>query len=190
MLPVEKVPDDDLRSLLRTARSHSLDLVFVGHEEIKDIVLSQDARRALRKIVLSCIQLRSSLSPFVETGPTTATMFFGREKELRDVVEKADVASFAIIGGRRIGKTSMLLRLHQTYLPEEGFRTIYHDCSSILSYQDFLSDSIRGWQPSPPRDAPNTFSDLLESPPTDKLLVLLLDEADKLVHHGANPSVV
>ena len=112
VLPVEKVPDDDLRSLLRTARSHSLDLVFVGHEELKDIVLSQDARRALRKIVLSCIQLRSSLSPFVETGPTTATMFFGREKELRDVVEKADVASFAIIGGRRIGKTSMLLRLH------------------------------------------------------------------------------
>ncbi len=181
VLPVEKVSDDDLRSLLRTSRSHSLDLVFVGFQDLKDIVLSQDTRRALRKIVLASIQLRSGLSPFVETGPTTAPMFFGRERKLRDIVEKADVASFAIIGGRRIGKTSMLLRLYQTHLPQEGFRTIYYDCSSTLSYQDFLSESIRGWYPSPPKDAPNTFSDLLESPLMDKPLVLLLDEADQLV---------
>lgn len=182
VLPVENVPKDDLRSLSRTSRSRSWDLVFIGHQDFKDIILSQNPRRALRKVILSQIQLRSTLSPFVENGPTTTLMFFGREREIRDVVEKVDGASFAITGARRIGKTSMLMQLHNNYLPKEGFRTVYNDCSTFHSSSDFFQAPVDVWQPSPPANTPSTFGDLLESVPTDRLLVLLLDEMGELVY--------
>jgi hypothetical protein len=39
----------------------------------------------------------------------------------------------------------------------------------------------RDWQPDWPRSAPLRFRDLLREPPTDKSLVLLIDEADSLI---------
>jgi Cdc6-like AAA superfamily ATPase len=62
-----------------------------------------------------------------------------------------------------------------------GFRTIYHDCSTTPTYDSFLAASIRSWRPDAPPNAPTTLGGLLQSPPADKPLVLLFDEADKLV---------
>ena len=108
-------------------------------------------------------------------------MFFGREAELRDVLESVGVSSYVVIGGRRIGKTSTLSRLHRVRLLAAGFRTLYHDCSTTPTCDTFLAAAIRDWRPEPPPSAPSTFGDLLQSLPEDKPLVLLLDEADKLI---------
>jgi hypothetical protein len=97
------------------------------------------------------------------------------------MTEHASSASFAVIGGRRIGKTSIVGRLYRTRLPAAGYRTIYHDCSTTTSYESLLATPIRNWQPGPPDNAPTTFGDLLQYTPADRRLVLLLDEADKLV---------
>jgi hypothetical protein len=121
------------------------------------------------------------VSPFIITGPAPKGTFFGREKDLREITEHARTASYAIIGGRRMGKTSILIRLHQVRLPEAGFRTLYHDCSATPDYDTFLAAAIHDWQPQPPKKAVSTFRNLLKSPPADRPLVLLLDEADKLV---------
>jgi hypothetical protein len=48
-------------------------------------------------------------------------------------------------------------------------------------YQEFLNTEIHDWQPDIPAEAPITFNDLLHWRPNDVSLVLLLDEADKLV---------
>jgi hypothetical protein len=89
--------------------------------------------------------------------------------------------SYAIVGGRRIGKSSLLGCLHRVRLSAAGFCTIYYDCSPTPTYEAFLAAAIRDWQPEAPPDAPATFGDFFQSPPTEKPLVLLLDEADKLV---------
>jgi len=108
-------------------------------------------------------------------------MFFGRESEMRKIAEFIASNSYVLIAGRRFGKSSVLLRLHHAYLPAAGFRTIYHDCSITPTSQAFLSATIRDWRPESPSALPVTFYDLLQSSPDDKPLVLLLDEADKLV---------
>ncbi len=122
-----------------------------------------------------------TISPFVTVGPTSDRVFFGREREMQEVTGRIESFSYAIIGGRRIGKSSLLGRLHRVHLPIVGFRTLYHDCSTTPTYDSFLAASIHDWRSEPPLNAPETFEDLLKAPPTEWPLVLLLDEADKLV---------
>ena len=159
---------------------YAYDIIAFGRQHLQNIVLARHPRDALRRCVLSHISL-GSISPFITTGPTSGWMFFGREQELREITDRVARVSLGMIGGRRIGKTSILTRLHLKEMSSAGFRTIYHDCSTSPTWDDFLATVIRDWQPKPPSDTPTTFGDLLESPPDDKPLILLLDEADKLV---------
>lgn len=156
------------------------ELIVISKENIQKILMAKDPSRVLRSFIIGQVDLLS-ISPFVITGPTSDRMFFGREAEMREITRRLMSVSYAIIGGRRIGKTSMLGRLHRVRLSAAGFRTLYYDCATTPSYQAFLSAAIRDWQPGPPPNVPATFDDLLQSPPDDKPFVLLLDEADKLV---------
>ena len=161
-------------------RVYAYDIIVPSREELRQIIVSNHARQAFRKLVLSQVAL-ITVSPFIISGSTSDAMFFGREKELRELAEHTANTSYALIGGRRIGKTSILSRLHRVRLPDKGFRTIYQDCSIIPTYEAFLATPIRDWRPELPSDSPATFGELLQSPPDDKPLVLLLDEADKLI---------
>ncbi len=124
---------------------------------------------------------QTAISPFVITGPTTSNMFFGRQEELQLLLAEARNISFALIGGRRIGKSSLLTRLHRVNLPIAGYRSLYHDCATTPTYQDFLNAMLYSWRPDPPVNAPRTFAELIQSPPSNRPLVLLFDEADKLI---------
>jgi hypothetical protein len=75
----------------------------------------------------------------------------------------------------------MLSRLHRVRLPTAGFLSVYYDCTRALGSSRFLSARIGDWRPERPSNAPVTFNDLLYAPPANSPLVLLLDEADKLV---------
>lgn len=164
----------------RLGAPHAYDVVVLGRGDFLRITTDKEPSRALLRTILAHIDL-ATVSPFVVNAPVPASMFFGREHELRQVMEHAAEASFSVIGGRRVGKTSVLLRLHCVRLPSAGFHTVYHDCSTTPTPNIFLATTVRDWQPEAPSEVPNTFGDLLQSPPIDKLLVLLLDEADKLV---------
>lgn len=183
VVPAERIDRMEVESLLSRAQSRSIDIVIAGQQDLRGLLTAQDARQALRHLVLSHVRLRSGLSPYVPTGPTTDNMFFGRSSELRDITEHATESSFAVIGGRRIGKTSLMQRLHHIRLPSAGYCSIYHDCSLTPTLADFKRAPIREWRPSPPGAGFHSFADLFEATTTDRPLVLLLDEADKLVLH-------
>ena len=161
-------------------QAHAYDFITLGRDELVQVLIAKDKQRGLRQLVLNHVDL-NSVSPFVTTGPTPDTMFFGREKELRTITEHVSTASYAIIAGRRIGKTSILGRLHRVRLPTAGFRALYHDCSTTPTYEAFLDVTVLDWKPTAPPGVLATFGRLFQSPPTDKPLVLLLDEADKLI---------
>jgi len=180
VLPGDKVQDAQQALDTRIRKTHACDVVLLGHAELKSIMRNSKPDEALRKAVLAQVNILN-YSPFVVTGPVPDHIFFGREPELREVSEHALTASYAVIGGRRIGKSSLLGRLHRVHLPDAGFRTLYHTCSTTPAYDILLAAAIRDWRPELPVDTPATFGDLLQSPPDDKPLVLLLDEADKLV---------
>jgi hypothetical protein len=159
---------------------YSRDVVVAYYVDLFVIVSSKEPERILRRFVLEHVNL-AAVAPYIITGPTPVHFFFGREHELREISDHLSTTSYIILGGRRIGKTSIVRRLHAVRLPQAGFRTLYYDCSTITSYDAFLATSIRDWQPDLPTNAPTTFGELFQNPPNDKALVLLLDEADKLV---------
>ena len=181
VVPGNAAPHQRTEDLLREKlKPYACDVVLLGLKELQRLIVALNPSTMLRHVVLSKINL-ISISPFVTTGATSDNIFFGREPELREIGQHIVAMSYAIVGGRRIGKSSLLGCLHRVRLPAAGFCTIYYDCSPTPTYEAFLTAAIRDWRPELPPDVPATFGDLLQSPPTEKPLVLLLDEADKLV---------
>ena len=159
------------------------DIVPLGYAELRNLVYAPNPHQALRTLVLSNVNLEA-VSPFQPLGPANDNTFSGREFELGTIVGNVREKSYAIVGGRRIGKTSLLRRLHRKNLPQSGFRVLFHDCG-LSAYQDFLELTPRYWAPEMPVEAPRTFRELFDSPHTNKPLVLLLDEVDGLISGDA-----
>jgi cyclic beta-1,2-glucan synthetase len=173
-------------AFLRTFRTYAKDAVVFDRERIRGLLRARDLKRALRRLVLSAMDL-TRVSPFTVTGPTTDSMFFGREGLLQEVVSRAREVSVALIGGRRLGKTSILHRLRRVDLPRAGFLPVYFTCEQIdpespgradlvaaLAKASDLTGHYRG-------PTPDSFAGLLAGLPEDRPRVFLLDEADRLV---------
>jgi len=165
-------------------RPYAYDILSVGRGDLQRILANKDPQRALRRFVTSQVDL-ITISPFTTIGPVPDSMFFGRERELRKISEHIATASYAIIGGRRIGKTSILGRLHRVRLPAAGFRTFYYQCQHLPSTeptrQKVLEAIAHEWLPDLTDFTPLSFSDILAQLPDDGPLVFLIDEADRLI---------
>src|SRR5437667_571018 len=107
---------------------YACDVILLTCADFLKIIDAQNPKRTFRKHVISKVDLQV-ISPFVIDGATSNSMFFGREHELRVIRERISLSSYALVGGRRIGKTSILQRLQRFGLPAAGFRAFYHDCS-------------------------------------------------------------
>jgi hypothetical protein len=163
-------------------QAYAYDIICPSREELEGLASSVQAQDALRHLVLSQIDL-STVSPFVTTGSTPDDMFFGRETELREITEHVATLSYVLIGGRRFGKTSVLKRLERVNLPSAGFRALYHDCSFTPTESELVRAVVadRIWFPQPLDGPPHSLYDIISSLPHSKPLVILLDEADKLL---------
>ncbi|MBE7472782.1 MAG: hypothetical protein DPW09_12080 [Anaerolineae bacterium] len=161
-------------------RSQACDIIVLTYAEISSWLKTDSPLDEIRRTVLKQVNLKA-VSPFVINGPTPENMFFGRENELRRIRDHLPHQSFAITGGRRIGKTSIAQRLHTDYLPAANFYALYQDISFIFNPEQFLAIRLDNWQPTRPTQVPATIGDLLAAGPLDRPVALLLDEADKLV---------
>jgi hypothetical protein len=175
---------EDASKILKNTLQHvyAYDIVPLAYEDFLRIIDARDPRKAFRQHILSKVDL-TVISPFITTGPTPDSMFFGREPELHAISKRADSASFALIGGRRIGKTSILRRLARFSLPEAGFNAFYQDCSYTPTQAALVKAVVRNkaWFPNVPPDQITSFADVIQSLRSDRRLVILLDEADKLI---------
>ncbi|MCI0559788.1 MAG: ATP-binding protein [Nitrososphaera sp.] len=163
---------------LRQTYAHNV--VTLSRPELFLMIADVNPAKAFKRLILSQINL-TTVSPFTITGPTPEKAFFGREAEIKEILEHIEDGAYSIIGGRRIGKTSIVGRLHRNHFPASGYCSVYHDCSITPTYDSFFASIIRDWCPEPPLLASPTFGDLIQSPPDGKPIILLLDEADKLV---------
>lgn len=166
----------------RIGKIFAYDLILIDLDDILNLNISVDNNLTLRQIIIKQIDL-SKISPFTLTGPTPNSMFYGREQELRQIVEGITTRSFAVVGGRRIGKSSMLIRLHQLLLPAADIHSVYLDMSVVKTYEDFISLDLTNSTPNPFPQFPISIAELLKLSrmPINQHLVLLLDEADKIV---------
>jgi starch synthase len=172
-------PTSQIQSLIHRMKLHAIDVVITGIDDFLQILQSINPVETFRSLVLRQVKITS---PFVIVGPVPDSLFFGREKELREITEYiGNGRSCVILGGRRIGKTSILSRLARVRLPDSGFSTLYHDCSTTPSFDEFLAASVQSLKPQPTEANYKTIKDLLATPPNGGNLVLLLDEADELI---------
>ena len=147
----------------------------------------------------------SLLTPYETSKPVTGSRFFGREFETRRILQGAD-SNFAIMGIRRIGKTS-LMREIERQLKEQaqergdedaGQRIIFMDCSAISSPAHFMQEVVRKLRPQEltrlsSKQFPIYFPDFLGrmAQRYGGPLVFFLDEFDKvLTWHDEDDSLL
>ncbi len=123
--------DDKLRSLLR------YDVIALGPDELREILRVRHRLSALVGKILEQVDL-TVVSPFVTEGPVSASMFFGREGDIKEILYRLERGSVALLGPRRIGKTSIVQRVLASQRAA-GHPLIYMDCQAVTTPRDLLS---------------------------------------------------
>lgn len=144
-------------------------------------------RDGLKNLLLEQTDL-TKLSPFVVRGVTPARVFFGREQEEATLLSTLSTNSVALLGGRRIGKTS-LMRHSFARLLNANFRPYFGDCQVVRTWADFGLMASRNWAVTLPSDfKPQHLFDLVKqlSIDSDRPTVILLDEIDQLLDWDKN----
>ena len=129
--------------------------------------------------------------PFHYLGPCSPELFVGRAKIINDILLGAQ-NGYAVAGGRRIGKTSLLLKIQSEIKKGNYSRKKYHplyiDCSNFSTFQALVNDISRRLFPHYYDDGKKsrylwTFDKILgrKKGLEGKTLLLLLDEMDPLV---------
>ena len=156
---------------------------------MKDLLLSNEPYLSAQQILKDSDQL-STGCPFSYLGPCKPDMFFGRQQLIRDILLDAQ-KGYAITGGRRIGKTSLLFKLSYEIsnerFPQLKYQVVYIDCSTFSNFQELIAEITRKLLPKYYYKKGRNYSfSLIEtiSRSTDlkgKTNLLLLDEMDKLI---------
>jgi hypothetical protein len=137
----------------------------------------------------------SLLAPYETSKPVTGSRFFGREFEVRRILQTED-SNFAIMGIRRIGKTS-LMREIERQLKEQAqdadnedalTRILFMDCSALASPANFVQEVVRKLRPQElsrlsSKQFPIFFPDFLErmAQRYGGPIVFFLDEFDRVL---------
>ena len=94
----------------------------------KNIFLSENYLQALIDDVILRYVDFVDLSPYETMGPVDS-MFFGRLEEIK-TMRQLSHKSFAIIGARQLGKTSLMLKVRNLICNDAKIKTLYLDCST------------------------------------------------------------
>ena len=173
--------------LFRHKTNLNHNLVLIGAEEQKNVLHSRRPTGELLDIISSQVPI-SYLSPYETRAPVTGSRFFGREHEISRILANPDT-NHAILGIRRIGKTSLLRETERILLEQEAAaRVVYLECSDLLSTDDYIREVVRKLNP---RELPRLelqkyvffFPNFLErmSKQFKSKIIFLLDEVDNLV---------
>lgn len=152
-------------------------IVVLDNEDLRRIFSSYDSTKVFIKYVVEQIGLRE-VSPYYPMGPTRN--FYGRDQEIKEILGN-DHKSYVIVGGRKMGKSSLLLKLRKEMEKEkENSEIISIDCSPCKNYEDFFSLVCQrlGDEEREIKDMVSFSSYLTDK---GKKIVFLLDEIDNLL---------
>ncbi len=179
--------DGDSTQLYKYRSGVTYNLIFIGTEDQERIMNSRRPSGQLLDFISAKIPI-SNLSPYETRAPVTGSRFFGREQEIARIISNPDT-NHAILGIRRIGKTSLLRELERLLREdEESTHVIYLECSDLLDTDDYVREVVRKLNP---RELTRLhmqkyvffFPDFLErmSRLNKTKIIFLLDEVDNLV---------
>lgn len=175
---------------LRTTVADSIyrhDFVVLDRQHLASIIAQNSAERLIQIILEQGIEL-SSLSPYVTKGPVPENMFFGREREIKGITQSIEKGDQAIVGGRRIGKSSILLRATRLLDRDPHYRAFYLNCEDQFDHEDFFRALADEFDLSGRESDPLVFRELVKECQVAEgagRLVFLLDEVDELLSFDA-----
>jgi hypothetical protein len=161
---------------------YRLDFVVLDRERLESIIAHNTADRLI-DIILEQIEDPSVLSPYVVRGPVPGRMFFGREQEIKTIAQILRRGDCAIVGGRRIGKSSILLRLKRLLGDDPRYHAIYVDCEAHFRDEDFVA-AVREHVDVPAGGEPWSFRAMatrIRDAYRPRQVIFLLDEIDELL---------
>jgi serine/threonine protein kinase len=164
------------------------DFVVLDRQSLASIIAHNSCRHLVEIILEQGIEL-SSLSPYVVKGPVPEKMFFGREKEIKTVAQGIQMGDYAIVGGRRIGKSSILQRVSRLLNNDPRYQSLYMDCEDKFDYEDLFRALANEFGDAFERSDPSGFRKLvamLKLQASTQQVVFVLDEVDALLAFDAD----
>lgn len=182
--------DGDSKRFLASTSSLLHKLVIIGADEQDRICRSRRPTGELLDLISAQVPI-SNLAPYETSAPVTGSRFFGREYEISRILANPDT-NHAILGIRRIGKTSLLREIERLLKEDEKNKDspyiVYLDCSDLLSTEDYVREVVRKLNP---KELPRLylqkyvffFPNFLERMRRKykSKIIFLLDEIDNLV---------
>jgi hypothetical protein len=179
--------DGSGKQLTKQTLSPVYNLVVIDDEDQERILQSRRPSGELLDIVSAQVPI-SNLAPYETRAPVTGSRFFGREYEISRLLSNPDT-NHAILGIRRIGKTSLLREVERILKEDQDpAHVVYLECSDLLSTEDYVREVVRKLNP---RELPRLhmqkyvffFPDFLErmARARKSKIIFLLDEVDNLV---------
>ncbi len=182
-------------SLHQKAKDALDDTILLDSESIGLRIRSKTFITFMRDLLTEHFDV-SRLMPYQYQGAVTGNRFFGREDQLRAILNHPE-KSYVVSGNRMSGKTSLLLeakrRLEENAARSSRPNTVYIDCKTYDSSAGFLkailvelgertslSSAERWMSPHKLPDFTKYLRDFVRSRP-DKRLYLFLDEYDQVL---------
>ncbi len=166
--------------------------IIINTNSINAIINHNNPKRYLQDFLRSQVPLRF-LSPYDPNQPVTGSQFYGRESEC-NLILTHDKSSFAVYGGRMIGKTSLLKevrrRLITKILPiEQTKRVFWFDFWGYQGEEIFFEDVVRHFGEGFPKlvrpDFASYFPRFIERMKSvhGGPIIFFLDEVDDLIQY-------
>jgi hypothetical protein len=173
-----------LRELLRGSL-YADDFVVLSPDDLFRVFIAHNPARQIAQCIARQVS-PSAISPFVVGDPVAGTMFFGRDREIRDITSGLATRSFAVIGNRRIGKSSLLRQVKllldqsQVYAPTLVNLQAVRDLPGLYRYLE-EEPHIQFRATEMTAEAFRSFVDHLIQQAGGRKIVLLIDESDALL---------
>lgn len=162
------------------------DVVRMGGRDLRRLFSEPMPAPALYAIIGRQIPIRK-FCPYNTQHQARGAMFVNRDKELQSLNYDL-VTSFGIMGSRRIGKSSLLLKSYDSLRHRRGFenRVFHYDCRSWGYWADCVPRILGAIDPRESRRSdytPDVLVSRLEalSHLRGGPLILIFDEADRIV---------
>ncbi len=188
---IQRLQQDDMRlhevlvisfdSVQRTAlRSHGKNRttpwIVPTRQELTMLLLHLQPVLVFAQLLANQLAI-TRISPYeTKGGVTKETVFFGRERLLAQILNR-DLKNYLVIGGRQLGKSSLLKQLQRHFQknrPEV-------ECYYLPLWEGGLTDRLKMILNLPIKTSFETLLDKLADVPKGRHRLFLIDEADQFV---------
>jgi len=148
--------------------------VTLQSHQLTHLLLSPNPQEVLANVVASQIAL-TQISPYqIGGGVNNEAIFFGRKKIISHILNKG-VTNYIIIGGRQVGKSSLLKAIERRYNDIENIECYYISASNENLIEDIKLELDQE------ELTDKAFAKYLNN--SGKRYLFLIDEADDFIKH-------